>query len=91
MKWLYAHCHYSEIEFWKIYDKRRYDALRVKYHAAHLPSVYDKVRLNWGAEGRAIRASWLRWSVAWVWWIWPVSGIWSILCMLAGSDYVRSK
>ena len=91
MKWLYAHCHYSENEFWNIYDKNWYDALRTKYQAAHLPTVYDKVRFDWSADERAIRASWLRWSFAWIWWIWPVPGIWSLLCVLGGSDYVRSE
>lgn len=90
MKWLYAHCHYSEDEFWNIYDKRWYDALRIKYHAAHLPSVFDKVRFDWSVEQRAARASWLRWLVGWVWWIWPVPGLWGLLCVLRGSDYVRS-
>ena len=90
MKWLYAHCHYSEAEFWTIYDKARYDALRTKYHAAHLPSVFDKVRFDFGAEERAMRASWLRWLVGFVWWIWPVPGLWGLVCALGGSDYVRS-
>lgn len=31
MKWLYAHCHYSDNEFWSIYDQGWYDALRTKY------------------------------------------------------------
>ena len=91
MKWLYAHCHYSAAEFWSIYDKTRYDALRTKYHAAHLPSVFDKVRFDFGAEERAMRASWLRWLVGWIWWIWPVPGLWGIVCAVGGSDYVRSK
>ena len=91
MKWLYAHCHYSENEFWNVYDRRWYDALRTKYHAAHLPSVYDKVRFDFGAEERAARASTLRWLVGFVWWIWPVPGLWGLFCVLSGSDYVRSQ
>ncbi|KAL8992851.1 MAG: hypothetical protein Q9169_006784 [Polycauliona sp. 2 TL-2023] len=47
MKALYAHTFYTEDEFWKIYDKKWYDALREKYGAAGLPNVYDKVK---GAE-----------------------------------------
>lgn len=42
-KWFYAHAYYTEQEFWKIYDRSWYDRLRHKYHAEHLPSVYDKV------------------------------------------------
>ena len=90
MKWLYAHCHYSESEFWSIYDKPWYDALRTKYHAAHLPTVYDKVRFDYAAEERAMRASWLRWLAGFVWWIWPVPGLWALVCVLRGTDYVRS-
>lgn len=91
MKWLYAHCHYSEAEFWSLYDKPRYDALRTKYHASHLPTVYEKVRFDFGAEERAMRVSWLRWLVGFVWWVWPVPGIWCLVCVLSGSDYVRSE
>ena len=91
MKWLYAHCHYSENEFWKIYDKSWYDALRTKCHANHLPSVYDKVHFEFGAEERAARASTLRWLVGFVWCIWPVPGLWGAFCVLKGSDYVRSQ
>ncbi len=36
----------NENEFWNIYDKQWYDALRTKYHAAYLPGVYDKVRFD---------------------------------------------
>src|SRR5271170_3142809 len=35
-KWLY----YTEEEFWAIYEQKLYDALRPKYHATYLPSVY---------------------------------------------------
>ncbi|PHH54959.1 Delta(24)-sterol reductase [Ceratocystis fimbriata CBS 114723] len=45
-KWFYAHTYYEEDEFWKIYGREWYDALREKYHATHLPSVYDKVKVN---------------------------------------------
>ncbi|MDR1197147.1 MAG: hypothetical protein LBL08_02650 [Candidatus Nomurabacteria bacterium] len=42
-KWFYAHAYYTEKEFWQIYNKKWYDDLRRKYHAEHLPSVFDKV------------------------------------------------
>jgi delta24-sterol reductase len=44
LKWLYAHSYYTEDEFWDIYDKEEYDAVRSKYHAETLPSVYQKVK-----------------------------------------------
>ena len=46
-KWLYAHTYYTESEFWKTYNNKEwYDSLREKYHAKHLPTVYDKVRVK---------------------------------------------
>ena len=41
MKWFYAHAYYDEDAFWRIYDRPAYEALRTKYHATTLPSVYD--------------------------------------------------
>ncbi|KAI1455060.1 FAD-binding domain-containing protein [Annulohypoxylon moriforme] len=48
MKWLYAHTYYSEPEFWRAYGghRARYEALRERYRAESLPSVYDKVRVK---------------------------------------------
>jgi FAD/FMN-containing dehydrogenase len=42
-KWMYAHTYYTEAEFWRIYDKRWYEALRKKYKATNLPTMYEKV------------------------------------------------
>ncbi|MCJ1480389.1 hypothetical protein MMC06_000544 [Schaereria dolodes] len=44
LKWLYAHAYYTEEEFWKIYGRDWYEALRAKYHAQTLPNIYDKVK-----------------------------------------------
>lgn len=46
LKCLYAHAYYTEEEFWTIYDRQGYDALRLKYHATTLPTVYDKVKVD---------------------------------------------
>lgn len=43
-KALYAHTFYTEDEFWRVYNRNRYDALRKKYGATTLPSAYDKVK-----------------------------------------------
>ena len=45
-KWFYAHSYYTEAEFWQLYDRKRYDSLRRKFHATSLPTVYDKVRVR---------------------------------------------
>lgn len=43
-KVLYAHAYYPKSEFWQIYDKKWYDALRTQYHADKaFASIYDKV------------------------------------------------
>lgn len=46
MKWFYAHTYYSEDEFWSMYDRPWYEALREKYHATTLPTVYEKVKVD---------------------------------------------
>ncbi|OTB00140.1 hypothetical protein M426DRAFT_324546 [Hypoxylon sp. CI-4A] len=45
-KTLYAQAYYDEKEFWENYNWDEYNAVRVKYSAAHLPSVYDKVKVD---------------------------------------------
>ena len=44
LKWLYSRVFYTEDEWWDIYDKEKYDALREKFHATSLPSIWDKVK-----------------------------------------------
>ena len=45
MKVLYSEVFYPEDEFWTIYDKTAYDAIRHKYHAEHVfPDLWHKVR-----------------------------------------------
>ncbi|MCJ1312922.1 hypothetical protein MMC25_006598 [Agyrium rufum] len=44
MKWLYAHTYYTEEEFWGIYDREGYEALRAKYGATTLPNICQKVK-----------------------------------------------
>jgi delta24-sterol reductase len=44
LKWLYSRVFYTEDEWWQIYDKERYDALRQKFNATSLPSIWDKVK-----------------------------------------------
>lgn len=42
-KWSYAHSFFTEKQFWGMYDKKLYDALRKKYHATSLPTLYEKL------------------------------------------------
>ncbi|KAI1477878.1 FAD-binding domain-containing protein [Daldinia eschscholtzii] len=56
-KTLYAQAYYTEDEFWKAYDRPAYDSVREKYRASHLPSVYDKVKVDENARRKAMEGS----------------------------------
>ncbi len=45
-KWFYAHNYYTESEFWEIYDKKWYEALRKKYKANTLPDIFERTRVK---------------------------------------------
>lgn len=90
-KWLYAHAYYSEEEFWSIYNREEYDALRRKYHATYLPSIYDKVKVDVAMEEKAIRESWVLWFLALFWSIWPLRGLYGVYKAWMGGDYILPK
>ena len=90
-KWLYAHAYYTKEEFWKIYDRKFHDDLRATYHATHLPTVYDKVNVDFETEQSAIKASWIVWFLAMFWSIWPLSGLYGVCCVLVGGDYLLPR
>ncbi|KAI9642323.1 hypothetical protein NHQ30_009125 [Ciborinia camelliae] len=90
-KWLYAHAYYTEKEFDEIYNRREYDALRVKYHATYLPSIYDKVKVDIESEGKKLQASWSLWLLAIFWSIWPLSGLYGVFQACFGGDYLLPK
>lgn len=92
IKWLYAQTFYTEGEFWDIYDRPGYDALRAKYHASGLPTVYDKVKLDVEAERRA-KASWTFFQhfKATLKGIWPIRGAYGVLRTLISTEYLLDK
>jgi FAD/FMN-containing dehydrogenase len=45
-KWFYAHSYYTKEEFWSLYNKSWYDALRKKYAATSLPDVFEKIQVK---------------------------------------------
>ncbi|RCI11602.1 hypothetical protein L249_7710 [Ophiocordyceps polyrhachis-furcata BCC 54312] len=80
-KWLYAHTYYSEDEFWRVYgDRGWYEALRAKYHATTLPTVYDKVRIDVKAAREERAAS--PWKSTW-----PFGGLYGIWKSIQSGDY----
>lgn len=90
-KWLYAHAYYTEAEFWAHYDRAAYDALRARYGAGYLPSVYDKVKVDVDAEEAAANASWLAWMLAVVWMVWPLRGLFGVYKAVVGGDYLLQR
>jgi Delta24-sterol reductase len=87
MKWLYAHTYYSEEEFWKMYDKDWYDALREKYGATSLPSVYEKVKVHMESEHEATNHS-LGTSILNSW---PISGFFGIKKAIESGAYLQAR
>ncbi|KAL1306951.1 hypothetical protein AAFC00_005589 [Neodothiora populina] len=90
MKWLYAQAFYTEDEFWDIYGPRQeYDALRRRYHADHLPDVYEKVRVDLSEmDGDKSYVEWIKDAF---WATWPMTGLYGVLQTLVSKDYLLSK
>jgi delta24-sterol reductase len=44
LKWLYACNYYEEDEFWRVYDKVKYEKFRREWKADRLPDLWQKVR-----------------------------------------------
>jgi len=87
-KWLYAQTYYSEGQFWDIYDRDAYETLRHKYHATHLPSIYDKVKfVSKGKESQGSKFGGL-WKVVWT--VWPLRGLYGLFHAMVGWDYLLS-
>lgn len=84
MKWLYAHTYYTEAEFWSMFDRDWYDALRKKYTATSLPSVYEKVRTNDVVKQKPTAADYL---IS----IWPISGLYGILKAIGSGSYLEAR
>lgn len=97
LKCLYAHAYYTEDEFWKIYDEKRYKELREKYHAGSLPSVYDKVKvdLRGVAHGQMQPEAWGEWARRSFWQAWPIGGLYGVASATKGlvwkSDFLLKK
>ena len=87
MKWLYAHTYYSESEFWAIYDRQWYDALRAKYDATSLPSVFDKVKADPDAGTRAFGSR----VVSRLKGVWPIGGIYGIKGAIESGTYRQAR
>ncbi|KAI1768544.1 FAD-binding domain-containing protein [Hypoxylon sp. FL1150] len=84
-KWLYAHTYYDEPEFWAAYGGRAtYEALRAKYKATTLPSVYEKVRVK---VDQVAPRGWKPWLKS----LWPIGGLWGIWKGIKSGDYMLHR
>ncbi|KAH9221779.1 hypothetical protein DL95DRAFT_381551 [Leptodontidium sp. 2 PMI_412] len=88
MKWLYAHTYYGEEEFWSQFDRPWYEALRAKYKAQGLPSVYEKVKVNVDDEktGRAELSLSEKMRT-----MWPFGGFYGIWMAIKSKSYVAAR
>lgn len=91
-KWLYAHAYYTQSEFDDIYQTAPYHALRKKWKAEYLPTVYNKVKVDFEREEREWREEWEKgwWSAFCLvfWACWPFQGLWGVSKALLGGDYL---
>lgn len=92
-KTLYAHAYYTEDEFWEVYDLGSYQAVREKYGAAYLPSVFDKVgikvdleeeKAKAAASGKARRRAKVKT-------MWPIRGLVGVYHAVKGGDVLLQK
>ncbi|QSZ31459.1 hypothetical protein DSL72_001024 [Monilinia vaccinii-corymbosi] len=85
MKWLYAQTYYSEEQFWAMYDRRWYDALRQKYRATGLPSVYEKVKAPQAEVTKPVSRSEKFFKA------WPIAGLHGIYKAIRSKSYVAAR
>ncbi|KAK0100545.1 hypothetical protein ONS95_007005 [Cadophora gregata] len=88
MKWLYAHTYYGEDEFWSQFDRPWYEALRAKYKAQGLPSVYEKVKVDVGGEVTAGTEMSLAEKMRTMW---PFGGFYGIWMAIKSRSYVAAR
>ncbi|KAJ3557575.1 hypothetical protein NPX13_g9898 [Xylaria arbuscula] len=87
-KTLYAQAYYTEDEFWETYNKPAYDAVRKKFHADHLPSVYDKVKVDEAAKSKAKEQSRMPSALRTKR---PFQGLYGVYKAWRGGDYLLQK
>ncbi|KAK7947070.1 uncharacterized protein PG986_011391 [Apiospora aurea] len=84
-KVLYSQTYYPEKEFWDLYDREWYEALRQKYRATTLPSIYEKVRVD--VSTFYAYPSWPQWLLS----AWPLAGVAGIVAAVRSGDYVYHR
>jgi FAD/FMN-containing dehydrogenase len=94
-RFYYAMAFLTEDEFWAIHNKPEYDALRAKYHAQHLPTLYDKVRVHPeelpGTHRGEFENGWKGVVKRALWDVWPFCGLYGVYKAWRGGDYMLQK
>ncbi|CZT18431.1 related to 24-dehydrocholesterol reductase precursor [Ramularia collo-cygni] len=90
-KWLYAHTFYSKEKFWSMFDQQQRDELRLKYHASHLPTLYDKVKVNYGKNQASRDDGVVQWLLLLIWGIWPIKGLYGWLQCIIEEEHLLPK
>lgn len=88
MKWLYAQTYFSEENFWKDFDRQWYTALREKYNAQSLPTVFDKVSVDVEAERKAKASATASQKILDTW---PISGFYGLSKAIQSGDYLPAR
>jgi hypothetical protein len=92
IKWLYAQTYYTEEEFWNIYDREAYNAIREKHGATKMPTVYDKVKVDVEAERKAKAEATMGQKVKnRMKEVWPVRGVYAVLKVVVAREYLLEK
>jgi FAD/FMN-containing dehydrogenase len=86
-KWFYAQSYYTEDEFWQIYDKKWYEALRTKYHATYLPTVHQKISVDVNRDRKELQSNWRLRLLR----VWPFAGLWGICKAIVSGDWTLPK
>ncbi|KAF2663359.1 FAD-binding domain-containing protein [Microthyrium microscopicum] len=88
VKWLYAQTFYTKDEFWDIYERSKYENLRVKYAATNLPDVYEKIKQP---DRNDIPISLLASLWEAIFGFWLVGGLYGLFQAWRRANYVLSK
>jgi delta24-sterol reductase len=85
MKVPYAAAFYTEDEFWGLYDRERYEALRKRWHAEALPSIYDKIKRSEQQEKELEMKDEEPMPLSErLLWIWPLGGLFQVYRIIFG-------
>jgi delta24-sterol reductase len=92
IKWLYAQTYYTEEEFWDIYDRDAYNAIREKYGATKMPTLYDKVKVDVEKERRdRVEAGSKQKVKNRLKEVWPARGVYAVWKVVVAREYLLEK